>query len=165
MKKIPTCNLCEEDLEFINDGYMDSYWGEFFVQYTDIPMFQCNKCNEEFMYSLKIAEFIQNITIILSKQQSRINKISLKHVLNFIDSKEKEKIFLEKLDQKEIYFIKDNDDTFFVDELQLIKLDRYKNFANFNDQIQLAARDGKVTDADANKIIELLSDDEDNIND
>ena len=165
MKKLPTCNSCDKDLEFTENGYMNSYWGEFLIQYIDIPMFQCNKCNEELMYSVKIAEFIQSITIILYEKQSEINKISLKHVLNFIDTKEKENIFLEKLDQEEIYFIKDNNDTFFVDELQLIKLDRYKNSANFNEQIQLAARDGKVTDADAKKIIELFSNDEDKLDD
>lgn len=165
MKNLPTCNSCDKDLEFIENGYMHSYWGEFCIQYIDIPMFRCNECNEELMYGVKIAEFIQNITIILHEQKSSIHKISLKYVFDFIDTEEKEKIFLEKLNQKEIYFIKDKHDAFFVDELQLIKLDRYKNSANFNEQIQLAARDGKVTDADAKKIIELLSDDEDKLDD
>lgn len=43
----------------------------------------------------------------------------------------------------------------------LEQINRYSNSVDFNDQILIAARDGKISEKDAQNIIKLLSDEED----
>lgn len=162
----PLCPECNRNTNYIVDGNMKSYWGQYIIEYQDVPMYICGEDCDEIIYSLQIANITQNITKILDESRSEIKTISLKNILNFIkDDVTKQNVFFDKLRQKEIHFRKDETDIFYIDELQLLRLKRYGRATNFNDQIQLAARNGDISTKDAKKIIELISIEEDEHND
>lgn len=161
----PTCPFCNKETEYFENGTMESYWGTFFVNYKDVPMYVCKEECEK-IYSLRVVNIAQSITKVLSELDSSIQSVSLKNILKFIgDDVLNQEIFIERLEKQEISFVKDSRDVFYVDDIQLIKLNRYKTDVNFNDQVQIAARDGKISDKDAEKIIKLLSEEEDDTND
>lgn len=157
----PTCPICNGVTKYIKNGTMESYWGTFFVEYLEVPMYLCDTSCEK-IYNLRVVNIAQNITKVLSEFNSSIKIISLKNILDFIgDDVLKQDIFINKLREKKISFIEGNQETYYVDELQLLKLNRYNNSVDFNDQILIAARDGKISEKDAQNIIKLLSDEED----
>lgn len=161
----PTCPICNQETKYFKEGTMKSYWGEFLINYKDVPMYVCVG-NCEKIYSLQVATIAQEITKILYELKSTIKEISLKNILLFIeDDLAKQEVFFNKLTKQEIYFIKNSDDTFYIDELQLIKLDRTFSNVSFEEELDIAARDGNISENDIDKIDNCTKDAEDSSDD
>ncbi|BBM19729.1 hypothetical protein G15_3410 [Enterococcus avium] len=161
----PTCPICSKETKYYKEGTMKSYWGDFLINYKDVPIYMCVGSCEK-IYSLRVVTIAQEVTKILSELKSTINEVSLKNILIFIeDDQAKQEVFFSKLTKQEVFFIKSSDDTFYIDELQLIKLDRFFSNISFEEGLDIAARDGNISQNDIDKIDNCTKEAEDSSDD
>lgn len=157
MNTLPSCTICGETMENNIVEFLSS-WGAYEVKLTSVPAMHCSN-DDEIIFEFDIAEFIQELTILLKEMDGDISSLDMKNIFEELDVNEKRYIFLECYSKNKIQPLKSDEGAYYFNKIDLKALNRFTQKKSTFEEIKLAARDAKVSENDQKIIIDRLKDD------
>lgn len=156
-----TCAECGKQTMLEKKVTIDSYWGDFKMRIENAPAMEC-KNDKNIVFDMKIARFIQNITIFFSENRPNAKSFSMENMKVFCSTRKSQKSFIELL-KEHPNLISNKDNTYSINKTQAFLLTQYltKSKEAVQDLQSLAARDDKISDADVNKMSKYIQEDMD----
>lgn len=160
MNTLPSCSKCGEIMENNIVDFLSS-WGEYEVKLLSVPAMQCSN-DGEIIFEFDIAEFIQELTILLEEVYSEITLLDMKNIFEELNTNEKRCTFLECYSKHKIQSVKSDEGVNYFNKIDLKALNRFTKKEITLEEIKLAARDAKISKRDQEIIMDKLKGDSNN---